>query len=88
MSLVFIYQKDANLGDETSFTIAISEKKSVEEKIISDKLYLLSSLNFRLKSKDITKQPDYEKIKALSDMINATKKKKIAYRSNFYRKPS
>ena len=55
MSLVFIYQKDANLGDETSFTIAISEKKSVEENIISDKLYLLSSLNFRLKSKDITK---------------------------------
>ena len=55
MSLVFIYQKDANLGDETSFAIAISEKKSVEEKIISDKIYLLSSLNLRLKSKDITK---------------------------------
>ena len=76
MSLEFIYQKEANLDNENNFTIAISEKNSIEkEEFISGEKYLLPSLERRLKDKDITKWPDYEKINILSEMIDATKKK-------------
>ena len=55
--------------------MAISEKNSVEkEKFIGGERYLLSSLNLKLEREDITKWPDYDKIKVLSNLINRTKK--------------
>lgn len=59
-----------------TISISISQKNSVEEeKFISGERYLLSSLDLWLKKKDMTKQPEYDKIKALSDPINMARKK-------------
>ena len=75
----FIYQKESNLDKENNFTIEISEKNNVEkEKFIGRDEYLLSSLDLKLKDEDITKWTDYRKIEALSNLINATKKKNLS----------
>ena len=75
----FIYQKESNLGNENNFTIEISKKNNVEkEKFISGDEYLLSSLDLKLKDEDITKWTDYKEIEALSNLINATKKKNLS----------
>ena len=60
----FIYQKDSELDDDKKFKIFISEKKknNVEKgKFTGGEKYVLSSLDLRLKSEDITMWPDYEK---------------------------
>ena len=57
-------------------SISISQKNSgEEEKFISGESYLLPSLDLWLKREDMTKQPEYDKIKALSDLINMARKK-------------
>ena len=54
----------------------MSEKNNVETgKVIGEDEYLLSSLDLKLKDEDITKWIGYQKIWALSNLINATKKK-------------
>ena len=56
----------------------MSEKNNVETgKVIGEDEYLLSSLDLKLKDEDITKWIGYQKIWALSNLINATKKKKL-----------
>ena len=80
MSLEFIYQREANLDNESNSTVAISGRNSIEkETFIGDERYLLSSLDLNFKSKAITNWPDCDKIKALSDLINATKKKELSH---------
>ena len=80
MSLEFIYKKGVTLDDENNFTIFIFEKNSVEKQnVFSSERYLPSSLELNLKSEDITKWLNYETIKTLSDLINATKKKNITH---------
>ena len=80
MSLEFIYKKEVTLDDENNFTIFIFEKNSVEKQnVFSSERYLPSSLELNLKSEDITKCLNYETIKTLSDLINATKKKNITH---------
>ena len=80
MSLEFIYKKEVTLDDENNFTIFIFEKNSVEKQnVFSSERYLPSSLELNLKSEDITKWLNYETIKTLSDLINATKKKNITH---------
>ena len=75
MSLEFIYQKEVNLDNENNFTVNISEKNKVEkEKFTDGDKYLLLSLDLKIKADEITKLKDYNKIKALSDLINKTKK--------------
>ena len=67
MCLEFVYQKDSELDDDKKFKIFISEKKkkkknNVEKgKFTGGEKYVLSSLDLRLKSEDITMWPDYEK---------------------------
>ena len=64
MCLEFVYQKDSELDDDKKFKIFISEKKknNVEkEKFTGGEKYVLSSLDLRLKSEDITMWRDYEK---------------------------
>ena len=48
------------------------------EKFIGGHEYLLSSLDLKLKDENITRWRDYNKIEALSNFINATKKKTIS----------
>ena len=73
-----MYQKESNLNKEDNFTIEVSEKNNVEnEKFIGGDEYLLSSLDLKLKDEDITKWMDYKEIEVLSNLINATKKKKL-----------
>ena len=75
----FIYQKESNLDKKNNFVIEISEKNNVEkEKFIGGDEYLLSSLNLKLKDEDIIKWTDYKEIEALSNLINATKKKNLS----------
>ena len=77
----FIYQKESNLDEENNFTIEISgkKKKNVEkEKFIGGNEYLSSRLDLKLKDKDITKWTDYKETEALSNLINATKKKHLS----------
>ena len=75
MSLEFILQKEANLDNESNFTVDISEKSNVEkENFFDGDKYLLSNLERKLKADDITKLKDFSKIKALSGLINKTKK--------------
>ena len=75
----FLYQKEPNLDRENNFMIEISEKDNVKkEKFIGGDEYLLSSLDLKLKDEDITKWTDYKKIEALSNLINATKKKNLS----------
>ena len=63
MCLEFVYQKDSELDDDKKFKIFISEKKNNVEKgkLTGGEKYVLSSLDLRLKSEDITMWPDYEK---------------------------
>ena len=56
-----------------------SEKNNEEkEKFIGEDEYLLLSLDLKLKDENITKWTDYQKIEALSNLINATKKKNLS----------
>ena len=60
--------------------IEIFEKKNVEkENFIGGDEYLLQSLDLKLKDEGITKWTDYQKIEALSNLINATRKKNLSY---------
>ena len=74
----FIYQKESNLNKESNFTIEISGKINVEkEQFIGEDEYLLSSLDLKFKDENIIKWTDYQEIEALSNLINATKKKNL-----------
>ena len=79
MSLEFIYQREANLDNENSFTVNTSVKNNVEkENFIGGDEYLL----LKLKADNIRKLKDYDKIKALLDLINETKKNPLKHWSN------
>ena len=64
------------------------KKQCCRRKFIDGDKYLFSILKLKLKSDDITKSEYYDKINALSNLINATKKKIIAYQFNFCCKAS
>ena len=49
-----------------------------KEKFVDGNEYFLSSLDLKLKDEDITKWTDYKEIEALSNLINATKKKNLS----------
>ena len=49
-----------------------------KEKFIGGDEYLLLSLDLKLKDEDITKWTDYQKIEALSNLINVIKKKNLS----------
>ena len=74
-----IYQKKSNLDVENNFTIELSKKKKTaeKEKFNGGDEYLLSSLDLKLKDKDMTKWTEYKRIEALSNLINATKTKNL-----------
>ena len=56
-----------------------SEKNNEEkEKFIGEDEYLLLSLDLKLKDENITKWTDYQKIEALSNLINVMKKKNLS----------
>ena len=56
-----------------------SEKNNEEkEKFIGEDEYLLLSLDLKLKDGNITKWTDYQKIEALSNLINVIKKKNLS----------
>ena len=56
-----------------------SEKNNEEkEKFIGEDEYLLLSLDLKLKDENITKWTDYQKIEALSNLINVIKKKNLS----------
>ena len=65
------------MDEENNFTIKISEKNNIEyEKVNGGDEYLFSNLDLQRKIEDIRKWNDYDKIKALSNLINSTKQKK------------
>ena len=74
-----IYQKKSNLDVENNFTIELSKKKKTaeKEKFNGGDEYHLSSLDLKLKDKDMTKWTEYKRIEALSNLINATKTKNL-----------
>ena len=53
------------------------KKKTEKEKFNGGDEYLLSSLDLKHKDKDMTKWTEYKRIEALSNLINATKKKNL-----------
>ena len=56
-----------------------SEKNNEEkEKFIGEDEYLLLSLDLKLKDENITKWTGYQKIEALSNLINVIKKKNLS----------
>ena len=74
----FIQQRELNLDEKNNFLIEISEKQCGKDKFIVGGEYLLLSLDLKLKDEDITKWTDYQKIEALPNLINATKKKNLS----------
>ena len=67
-----------NLDEKNNFLIEISEKQCGKDKFVVGGEYLLLSLDLKLKDEDITKWTDYQKIEALSNLINVIKKKNLS----------
>lgn len=77
MPLERICQNEANLDDEKISQLTFQKKTMfAEEKFISGDEYSFLSLELKLKSDDITKWEEYDKIKLLSDLFNVTKETK------------
>ena len=70
-----LYYKRLDLEADDSFTINISENNTVEgQKFIGGEEYLISGNELRPKMADFTKCKGYDKIKAISDILNLVKR--------------
>ena len=75
----YIYLKNIHLDNNNKFDIELTKGNAVEKtRFLKRNNYLLTGLNISPKIEDdLTKCPDYKKIKKLSNKINEIKKKKI-----------
>ena len=72
-----IYYNETNLDDEGNFTVDITNDDAVnKKKFLAGEEYLVSVVLIKaVRSNDLTKYINFDKIKMLSEKINDSKKK-------------
>ena len=71
-----IYYNETNLDDEGNFTVDITNDDAVnKKKFLAGEEYLVSVVLIKaVRSNDLTKYSNFDKIKMLSEKINDSKK--------------
>ena len=71
-----IYYNETNLDDEGNFTVDITNDNAVnKKKFLAGEEYLVSVVLIKaVRSNDLTKYSNFDKIKMLSEKINDSKK--------------